>query len=438
MRGLRLSLAVTAVAAAAVVAAAASGAPATEVRAQADVVFASTQLNPIPEQEALRNIILKGSPKSVDFVPILEAPLIDRLLAESQTGKGTISLVGALDGTFASLVGKNPNLFVDLSDVAAQLQKAGVPKQLLDFGKVGGKQVWVPWMTATFVMAANKSALQYLPAGAKVNDLTYGQLFAWAKNIADKTGRARLGYPVGPTGLIHRYAMSYLPASFSGGVVTTFTSKQAQGGWLLQRNLWKYTHPQSLTYGFMQDPLLSGEVLVAWEHMARLVTALKTRPDDFVVFPSPRGPKGRAFMTVISGLAIPRTAPDQASAKAVINHLLSLSAQARTLSAVGFMPVVGGRLSNTIDPGLLKLAAAVRRQTSSAKSIPGLLPIGLGTEGGNYNKIFRDTFTEIVVKGNNPKRILREKASALQEIFTKTGAKCWAPDPPSAGPCQVG
>ena len=232
--------------------------------------------------------------------------------------------------------------------------------------------------------------------------------------------------------------MGYLVASFSGGVVTTFTSKEAQAGWLLQRSLWKYTHPQSLTYGFLQDPLLSGEILVGWEHMARLQNALKTRPDDFVVFPAPKGPKGRTFMPVVSGLAIPRTAPDQAGARAVINHLLSLSAQARTLSAVGFMPVVGGRLSTTINPGLLALARAARKQTTSEKAIPGLLPIGLGTEGGNYSRVFRDTFTEIVVKGNNPKRILQEQAAKLREIFAKSGARCWPPDPPSTGPCKVG
>ena len=436
MRRIRLHLVpLVLVAAAVAVASVTSGAAAKPTRTQADIVFASTQLNPIPEQEAFRNVIMKGSPVGVDFVPVLESPLIDRLKAEAQTGKGTISLVGALDGTFASL---DPNLFVDLSSTAANLEKRGVPKQLLAFGKVGNKQVWVPWMTATFMMAANRSALQYLPPAADVNDLTYGQLHKWAKNIREKTGRARLGYPVGPTGLIHRYGMGYLIASFSGGVVTTFTSKQAQAAWLLQRSLWKYTHPQSLTYGFLQDPLLSGEVLVGWEHMARLQNALRERPNDFVAFPAPRGPKGRAYMTVVAGLAIPRTAPDPAGARAVMNHLLSLSAQARTLSAVGFMPVVGGRLSKTINPGLLKMAAAARRQANSKSAIPGLLPIGLGAEGGNYSRVFRDTFTEIVVKGNNPKRILQEQAAKLREIFAKSGARCWPPDPPSTGPCKVG
>ena len=36
------------------------------------------------------------------------------------------------------------------------------------------------------------------------------------------------------------------------------------------QQLWKYVHPQSLTYNFMQDPLQSGEVMVAWDHVARI------------------------------------------------------------------------------------------------------------------------------------------------------------------------
>ena len=36
------------------------------------------------------------------------------------------------------------------------------------------------------------------------------------------------------------------------------------------KQLWQYTHPQSLSYDFMQDPLLSREVLLGWDHVARL------------------------------------------------------------------------------------------------------------------------------------------------------------------------
>src|SRR4029453_9905549 len=142
-----------------------------------------------------------------------------------------------------------------------------------------------------------------------------------------------------------------LPA-FSGGVVTTFKQPLAAASWQWLNSIWDNVHPQSLTYGFMQDPLLSEEVLLAWEHVARLRQALITRPDAFVVFPAPIGPKGLGYMPVLAGLAIPKNAPNPAGARALIRWLLSLSTQAKTVSAVGFYPVVGGRLSKQISSGL--------------------------------------------------------------------------------------
>ena len=96
----------------------------------------------------------------------------------------------------------------------------------MTLGKLGtNKQYYIPWMQATYVMVANKQALKYLPKGADINALTYGQLFQWAKNMKDTTGQARFGMPVGTNGLIHRFLQGYLVPSFSGGVVTTFGAR---------------------------------------------------------------------------------------------------------------------------------------------------------------------------------------------------------------------
>ena len=57
-----------------------------------------------------------------------------------------------------------------LDDVAAKLADRGIPASLMELGKLGtGQQQYIPWMQATYVMVANKQALQYLPAGADVN-----------------------------------------------------------------------------------------------------------------------------------------------------------------------------------------------------------------------------------------------------------------------------
>ena len=169
------------------------------------------------------------------------------------------------------------------------------------------------------------------------------------------------------------------------------------------KQLWKYTHPQSLTYNFMQDPLLSGEVWVAWDHVARLTTALKTRRNDFVAFPAPKGPKGRGYMPVLAGLAIPKTAPNPSGAKQLIKWLDSVPVQAQDAAARSASSrSSAARLSKRLGAGLLSMNAAVKNTQRAKDALKSLLPIGLGAEGGNFNKVYVDTFTRIVRQGRGP------------------------------------
>lgn len=412
-----------------------------EASPQADagkVIFFSNQLAQVSEVSQVRNVLLKGFNGDVDFiVPPVGQPQVffNRVEAEARAGRGSISLLGALHGDYLVI----QRYLRDLTPVASQLQRAGIPRKLMTLGKLGTKrQLYIPWMQATYIMVANRRALQYLPRGADVNALTYGQFHQWAKNIADRTGQRRVAFPAGTNGLIPRFFQGYLLPSFSGGVVTTFKSPGAAAGWKYMRSIWRYSHPQSLSYNFMQDPLQSGEVWVAWDHVARLVNALKARPGDYVAFPAPKGPKGRGYMPVLAGLAVPRTAPNAAGGQALIRWMTGKATQARTLGSVGFFPVVGARLSRQLGAGLLKMNSAVGRAQRSKDALESLLPIGLGAEGGNFNRVYTDTFVRIVVRGENIQKVLNEQAAQLQEIMDKTGAPCWAPDPPSRGrPCRV-
>jgi multiple sugar transport system substrate-binding protein len=392
----------------------------------------------IPEQDALRNFInphFNGKISGAFAAP--GTNFTDRPIAEQKSGNIKTDVLLSLHGDMVSL--QNAGALRDVSDLAAQL-KAVVPDPLMKLGKLGtNKQWYIPFEQATYIMVANKSVLKLMPKGADLHALTYGQLLAWAKNIKASTGQSRFGLPASDLGLIHRFFQGFTVPSFSGGMVTTFRSPLAVASWEYLQALWKYTHPQSLTYSFMQDPLLSGEVLLAWDHVARLKTALDQKPDELVAFPVPRGPKARSYMPVVVGLAIPAGAtPNLAGAKAYIKFMLSISTQAQILSLLGFLPIVPGRLSKRISPGLLAEAAAVRRQTKAKDAVQALLPVGIQDQGGNFNKIYRDTFTRTVLNHEPIPNVLNEQGNALQAIFDKTGAPCWSPDPPSGkAACKV-
>jgi multiple sugar transport system substrate-binding protein len=401
------------------------------------VIFFSNQLTQVSEVAAVRDTLLKGFNGDAEFIPTPVGQgqvFFNRVEAEAQTGRGSVSLLGALHGDYL-LVKQH---LTDLTPVANQLRRAGIPKDLMALGKIGTRrQLYIPWMQATYIMVANRRALQYLPRGANVNRLTYAQFLQWAKNISDRSGQKRVALPAGTNGLLNRFLQGYLLPSFSKGVVTTYKSRGAVQGWQYMKSLWRYSHPQSLGYNFMQDPLLSGEVWVAWDHVARLVNALRTRPDEFVAFPAPAGPQGRGYMPVLAGLAIPKSAPNVSGARQLIRWMTGVGVQARTLGSVGFFPVVGSRLSKQTGAGLLKMNSAVSRTQRARDALKSLLPVGLGTEANAFNKVYTDTFVRIVVRGENIQSVLSDESRNLQDVMNKSGAPCWAPDPPSRGPCRV-
>jgi multiple sugar transport system substrate-binding protein len=404
-------------------------------RAQ-ETIFLSTQLRPIEEAQKVREVILKGHPGRVSFVTEQPPQLSVRMKAEGDAGRRTVSLVGALHGELGPLV---PQGSLDnLDDVAAKLADRGFPKAMLDLGKLGTpNQHYIPWMQATYIMVAHRQALAHLPAGADVNALTYDQLKQWAQTIREKTGQRRLGFPAGPQGLMARFFQGYLYPSFTGGVVTPFKSAEAEQMWVWFKDLWANVNPNSTNYNFMQEPLLGGEVWIAFDHVARLMDALRQKPNDFVAFPAPSGPKGRGFMPVVAGLSIAKGAPDRAGAVALIDHLTKPATQITTAIEVGFFPVVNAQLPENMPAGVKLAAGAIGRQAGSSDALVSLLPIGLADKGGEFNKVYVDTFQRIVLRNEAARAVLDREAENLRGIMNAVNAPCWAPDKPSSGACPV-
>ena len=403
---------------------------------QGSILFLSTQLRPLEEAQKMRQVILNDFAGRVEFLPEDTSVFTDRVLAEVRTGRVTVSLLGGLHGDFPPLL--RANILDPMDDVLRLLSDRRFPRTFLELAKLGTNQTYyVPWMQATYIMVANREALRYLPPRADLNTLTYSQLKDWAANLERATGRRLLGFPAGPRGLLHRFFQGYLYPSYTGSAVTKFRNPEAERMWREFRELWRHVNPQSTTYDFMQEPLLAGEVWIAWDHTARLLEALKQRPQDFVAFPAPIGPKGRGFMPVIAGLAIPKGAPNRDGALALVEYLTRPQVQIITLREVGFFPVVEAQLPQDLHQGIRMVAEAIARQASGSAALPSLLPVGLGGKGGEFNKVYLDTFARIVLRGEEIRQVLDREAANLRRILQETGAPCWAPDPPSQGPCPV-
>ncbi|TMF28646.1 MAG: carbohydrate ABC transporter substrate-binding protein [Chloroflexi bacterium] len=358
-------------------------------------VFLSTQFNTVTESEAVRKQVLPGfTAAPVDFVGSDVGPFNDRLIAETKTAKGTIGVVGGQHGDFGGF--SDLGIFEDLTPLAQRLKDRGIAQEFLDLGKLGtNRQVYIPWMQATYIMGVNKQALQYLPSGVKETDLTYTQLRDSYKNA------------------------------------------DAVKMWTDFKDLWQYVNPQSLQIDFMQEALLSGQVWVGFDHVARLVDAFKQKPNDFIGVPAPKGPKGLYYMSVLAGLGIPKSSPNKAAAEAFIDYMTQPEVQGKTLDAVAFFPVLDKPLPANLAPHLKIESDAVQAQSKSPDAKVALLPIGLGAKGGEFNKVQLDTFQRIIVKGEDIQKVLNEQGAILQTVMNDAKAPCWRPDPTSTGPCQV-
>jgi multiple sugar transport system substrate-binding protein len=405
--------------------------------AQAErLIFLSTQLRPIEEAQKMRNLILKDFPREVDYITEQPQQFPVRIEAEQEGGTRTIDLVGALHGELQPLVPLGA--LVPLDDLVGKLTGRGIPEPLLALGKFGtAHQLYIPWMQASYIMVANKAALPYLPDGADISALSYDQLAAWAGTIQQKTGKRLLGFPAGPQGLMHRFFEGFLCPSYTGGVVVPFRSEAAEAMWTYFASLWKSVNPNSTSYNFMQELLLSGDVWIGFDHVARVLDALRQNPDEFVAFPAPSGPKGRGYVPVLAGLGVLKGAPDVSAAMSLIDYLTQPQTQIVTARSVGFFPVVKAELPPDLEPGLKLAAAAIEKMQSSKDVLPALLPIGLGQRGVEFDKVFMDTFQLIVLRGQNPRAVLDREAETLNHLMTETGAPCWQPDPPSTGACQA-
>lgn len=424
--------------AAAPVLAACSGASTSGSASGAGTVnFLCTQFTPIQERQNFQQILKSRAGKiKVAFNPVDSGVFGATVKSQEQAHKVQISLLGGLHGDLTPY----QDDLESLDSLSSSLSGRGFPAAIAQLGRMGGSSVrYIPWMQASYIFAAKKTMLQYLPSGANVNSLTYDQLLTWVTN-ARKANRNKpvFGLPCGPKGLYHRFFEGYLLPSFTGTQITGFRSPEAVTAWQYMKELWAQTAPASTNYNFMQEPLQTGEVSIAWDHVARLVDAPGNAPQDWVMMPAPTGPKGLGYMLVVAGLAIPKGAPDSTAAQDLIKVLTEPATQGDVLVKNAFFPVVTGGVPASLSGAIALEAGAVDAQSKAPNAVVALPPVGLGTYDGQLSKVFQDTFTEICLNNKPIQQVLDAQATQVNNVLKQANVPCWPPDPSSNGAvCQV-
>lgn len=398
------------------------------------VTFLSTQFEPVEERGRFEQILAdRVTDVEVAFNPVDNSIFATQVQSQVDAGEVSISLVGGLHGDLAP----HTERLIDLDDVAQTVADRGISAELTELSRLTGTTTkYIPWMQASYVLAVHNQALEWLPSGADVASLDYEQLLDWAIAGRQANGDPILGLPAGPEGLLHRFFQGFLLPSFTGGMVTTFRSPEAVSAWEYMAELWANTAPASTNYDQMQEPLLRGEVLVAFDHVARLVGAPADNPDEWTMVPAPRGPAGLGYMLVVAGLGIPRGAPDEEAAKQVIQALLEPETQLEVLRQNAFFPVVQATLPGDLPPAISLEAEAVQAQQEAPDALLSLPPVGVGERDGEVAQVFRDCFRGVCLDGRPAREVVDEQAAVLDGIMAELNIPCWPPDPDSDS-CRV-
>jgi multiple sugar transport system substrate-binding protein len=396
------------------------------------VTFLSTQFTPVEERERFEKILAdRASSVKVAYNPVEPGVFATTIQSQVDAGKVQVGLVGGLHGDLAPQASR----LLDVDDLATG--RTFVP-DLLELGKLGGSTLkYVPWMQASYVLAVNKKALQWLPSGVDVQKLSYDQFLDWMTAAkAGNGGKPVFGLPAGPKGLYHRFLQGFLLPSFTGGMVTTFRGADAVTAWEYLKQLWAQSAPASTNYDNMQEPLQRGEVLVGWDHVARLINAPGDKPDDWLMVPAPRGPKGLGYLLVAAGVAIPRGAPEMDQVKELVKALTTPEVQQEVLRQNAFFPVVQADLPSDLPPAVAMEAAAVQAQQNAQDAILSLPPVGLGAKDGEMSQVFKDCFQQICLNNRPVQQVLDTQARQLNAILDEVKVACWKPDP-AGTPCRV-
>ncbi len=131
----------------------------TTLLADQPLLFLSTQFVPVDEARKMREEVLGGYSGTVNFQPFDERNTF--MVLAKPGGKQRPALLGALHGDMKSLAQQG---------LLAPLQNRPSDIRLIDsYLKLGrfnsGNQYYLPWIQATYIMAANRRALKYLPRG---------------------------------------------------------------------------------------------------------------------------------------------------------------------------------------------------------------------------------------------------------------------------------
>ncbi|MBA7574446.1 hypothetical protein ES708_16252 [subsurface metagenome] len=280
-----------------------------------------------------------------------------------------------------------------------------------------GKQYFVPVGADVYLTIANKKALEYLPSGANLENLTWEDFAKWSNAIAQGEGEGKTvvtGIPM--KSFIYQFgaiSLSY------GATFPDINTPEAIKAWEILVSMKDDFIPAVLNIDNCIDPMKRQESWLSWMHCARAGSVYVSNETLYSVAPAPEGPAGIGSIAGVSGYGIMKGAPHKELAIKFLEFITRPDMQVKISKGTGgFIPPVEEALNYLGDDPEDEVVAKAIMVLSKGRvsGVPG----GDYQDWGAVKKVFDDVFLAMVLNGDGTvDTALLEKAQADLDALRK-------------------
>jgi len=373
------------------------------------LVLDSEMFSPPAEQAFFINEILvpfeEETGISVNFSIVEGQDMFNRITVQQETDHVTTDVILAFNGRFPWYT--DAGYVVSLDDAAELLADRTILTAFDATANVDGTRYFVPISADVYLTIANNQALDYIPAGADIDLLTYDQYVEWAVAIAEGEGEGKVCITGIPQKMfIYQFGTSALsyglnPAGEGGPEFPDLNSEASAESWANWAKIGAADGfvPTILSIDNCTDPLMREEAWLSVTHNARVGQVYASNETQFTVGPAPVGPSGVGTIAGAHGLGVVEGSANYDSALQLVEYLTRPEIQVKMNKGTGgFVPVVAEAIEflgdDPVDEIIIKALIVLNL------GIPSYLPVADFQDWGAVKQLFDDVFVDMVLNGD--------------------------------------
>lgn len=305
-------------------------------------VVISTGLWSDPEERdfVVREVLEPFTKKTgieIDLQSVAEVDAIKRAKLQKETGNISIDLIISHTGDMPNWVEKK--YVQDITEIASGFTERTFIPAFDAETKFDGKTYYLPIAADVYLLLANIKAMDYLPKGYNIEELTWEQYANWSNAIRKGTGSGKTvatGIPM--KSLLYQVGAATLSY---GGNFPDVTSKGARKAWDIYGQMSGDFIKSVKNVDNVVGPMRRGEAWLTVLHNARAGQVYASNETGYRIAPAPIGPAGRGTIAGAYGVGLMNGAPNEELAKEVMEFLTRPETQMKlSKGAGGFIPPV--------------------------------------------------------------------------------------------------